>query len=186
MRLQSSIAPALPDDVDVFLVLDDFGERLGRAGEECTDRDADLIEEQYSDPVRVVAFNTAERSSRDVSEDIADELARGWLSRGPRPRRLSTALLNVMAAAGLRNCLCPAIPIRSVIISDIDSPPAMPPGFVADTSRMMTRNWRRGHYLHVMPKFEFCLPTSGIAVPSGPDWFHEIKCDGYRSPPQAQ
>jgi hypothetical protein len=31
-----------------------------------------------------------------------------------------------------------------------------------------------------MPKFEFCLPTTGNAVPAGPDWFHEIKYDGYR------
>lgn len=31
-----------------------------------------------------------------------------------------------------------------------------------------------------MPKFEFCLPTLGNAVPAGADWFHEIKYDGYR------
>jgi ATP-dependent DNA ligase len=31
-----------------------------------------------------------------------------------------------------------------------------------------------------MPKFEFCLPTNGKAVPSSPEWFHEIKFDGYR------
>jgi ATP-dependent DNA ligase len=31
-----------------------------------------------------------------------------------------------------------------------------------------------------MPKFEFCIPTAGKAVPAGPDWFHEIKHDGYR------
>jgi bifunctional non-homologous end joining protein LigD len=31
-----------------------------------------------------------------------------------------------------------------------------------------------------MPKFEFCLPTNGKAVPSAPEWFHEIKFDGYR------
>lgn len=29
-------------------------------------------------------------------------------------------------------------------------------------------------------KFEFCLPTLGKAVPAGPEWFHEIKFDGYR------
>jgi ATP-dependent DNA ligase len=29
-------------------------------------------------------------------------------------------------------------------------------------------------------KFEFCLPTRATAVPSGPDWFHEVKYDGYR------
>jgi len=31
-----------------------------------------------------------------------------------------------------------------------------------------------------MPKFEFCLPTNGKVVPDGPEWFHEIKYDGYR------
>jgi len=31
-----------------------------------------------------------------------------------------------------------------------------------------------------MPKFEFCLPILGKAVPTGADWFHEIKYDGYR------
>jgi hypothetical protein len=64
-------------------LLDDFGERLGRAWRETdegrTDRETmvrDLLEGQYTDPVRVVAFNTAENWSRDVSEDIADELAK--------------------------------------------------------------------------------------------------------------
>ena len=28
--------------------------------------------------------------------------------------------------------------------------------------------------------FEFCLPTRATVVPSGPDWLHEIKYDGYR------
>jgi len=28
--------------------------------------------------------------------------------------------------------------------------------------------------------FEFCLPTGAKAVPSGPDWYHEIKYDGFR------
>jgi bifunctional non-homologous end joining protein LigD len=31
-----------------------------------------------------------------------------------------------------------------------------------------------------MPGFEFCLPTTGKAVPAGPDWLHEVKYDGYR------
>jgi hypothetical protein len=63
--------------------LDDFGGRLGRAwreaDEENTDRETlirDLMEEQYSLPVRIVAFNTAEGWSRDVTMDIADELRR--------------------------------------------------------------------------------------------------------------
>jgi bifunctional non-homologous end joining protein LigD len=28
--------------------------------------------------------------------------------------------------------------------------------------------------------FEFCIPTRGTEVPSGPDWLHEVKYDGYR------
>ena len=28
--------------------------------------------------------------------------------------------------------------------------------------------------------FEFCIPTRGTSVPSGPDWLHEVKYDGYR------
>lgn len=28
--------------------------------------------------------------------------------------------------------------------------------------------------------FDFCLPTPSTAVPSGPDWIHEVKYDGYR------
>jgi bifunctional non-homologous end joining protein LigD len=31
-----------------------------------------------------------------------------------------------------------------------------------------------------MPKFEFCIPTTGKVVPAGAEWFHEIKYDGYR------
>lgn len=42
MRPSPSIAPAQPDDVDVYLVLDDLGGRLGRvwreSDEESTDR----------------------------------------------------------------------------------------------------------------------------------------------------
>ena len=29
-------------------------------------------------------------------------------------------------------------------------------------------------------KFEPCIPTRATKVPSGPDWIHEIKHDGYR------
>jgi hypothetical protein len=67
---------------DTYLVLDDFGGRLGRAwreaDEEVTDRETlirNLMDDQYSNPVRIVAFNTAEGWSRDVTLDIADELA---------------------------------------------------------------------------------------------------------------
>jgi ATP-dependent DNA ligase len=32
----------------------------------------------------------------------------------------------------------------------------------------------------MLKPFEFCLPTSGTRVPSGPQSLHEIKYDGYR------
>lgn len=31
-----------------------------------------------------------------------------------------------------------------------------------------------------MQKFEYCKPVNAKAVPTGPDWIHEIKYDGYR------
>ena len=76
-----SIVPG-GDDHDVYLVLDDFGPN-GRARPE-TDVEAtdletvivDLLEGQYKNPVRVVAFNTAEKWSQDVSADVAQELRR--------------------------------------------------------------------------------------------------------------
>ena len=34
--------------------------------------------------------------------------------------------------------------------------------------------------MHMLRAFEFCIPTAGTKVPSGPEWFHEIKYDGYR------
>jgi len=32
-----------------------------------------------------------------------------------------------------------------------------------------------------MRPFEFCVPKAVQAVPSGPNWIHEIKYDGYRA-----
>jgi bifunctional non-homologous end joining protein LigD len=31
-----------------------------------------------------------------------------------------------------------------------------------------------------MVKFDYCKPISAKAIPSGPDWIHEVKYDGYR------
>lgn len=28
--------------------------------------------------------------------------------------------------------------------------------------------------------FEFCKPVAQTVVPTGPDWIHEVKYDGYR------
>jgi hypothetical protein len=69
----------LSDDVTVYLVLNDF--RTGLAYVETTAEEADretvirnFIGGQYSNALRVIAFNTAEGWSRDVSEDIAGEV----------------------------------------------------------------------------------------------------------------
>jgi hypothetical protein len=80
MRRSPSIIPDT-DDNEIYLVLNDFGHGLGRAWSEAdekrTDHDTvirDLLTGQHSDPLRVVAFNTAEGWSRDVSEDVAREV----------------------------------------------------------------------------------------------------------------
>jgi hypothetical protein len=76
-----SIVPG-DEDRDVCLVVSDFGRR-GRAycetDVEATDLETiiqDLLDGQYSNPVRVVSFNTAEGWSRDISADVAEELRR--------------------------------------------------------------------------------------------------------------
>jgi len=73
-----SIVPGF--DVDVCIVLDDFGQ-TGRSYRETDESQADkeslirdLISGQYNNPVRIVCFNTAEGWSRDVIEDIAREI----------------------------------------------------------------------------------------------------------------
>jgi hypothetical protein len=68
------------DDVTVYLVLNDHG-KFGIAYDETDPAAADretiirnFLTDQYSDALRVVAFNTVEGWSRDVSEDIAGEV----------------------------------------------------------------------------------------------------------------
>ena len=70
-------------DHDVYLVLDDFGGRIGQTWRETGVEDAnletvltDLLDGQYGNPVRVIGFNAAEGWSRDVSEDVAYEVSR--------------------------------------------------------------------------------------------------------------
>jgi hypothetical protein len=69
-----------PDDVTVYLVVNDFG-KFGPAFVETDIAEADretvirnFLSAQYSNALRVIAFNTAEGWSRDVSEDIAGEV----------------------------------------------------------------------------------------------------------------
>jgi hypothetical protein len=78
--------PSNPEnDVTAYIVVEDFG-HLGRAFLETDLAEADLdtivrnmISGEYRDPLRVIAFNTAEGWSRDVSEEIAyDVLDRAY------------------------------------------------------------------------------------------------------------
>jgi hypothetical protein len=76
-----SIVPSSDDTV--YIVEDDFGEKLGRVFRETDsaqcDRETalqDLYSGQYNDPIRVIAFNTREGWSRDVSYEFAAELQR--------------------------------------------------------------------------------------------------------------
>ena len=93
MRTSPSIVPEGADQ-DTYLVLDDFGP-IGCSWRE-TDADnadratliRDLVEGQYSHPVRIVAFNTAEGWSRDVTIDIADELRRRYVEYGEVPNSI--------------------------------------------------------------------------------------------------
>jgi hypothetical protein len=86
MSRSPSIVPRTAAGRDVYLVLDDFGGRLGRAWRETDEEDTDratlirrLLEGQYDHPARIVAFNTAEGWSRDVTAEVADELRRRFV-----------------------------------------------------------------------------------------------------------
>src|SRR3954471_1899611 len=75
-----SVVPS--DDENVYLVADDFG-KIGRCWRESdmenTDLETvlnDLLAGEYKNPIKVVGFNPAEGWSRDVSEDVADEIRR--------------------------------------------------------------------------------------------------------------
>jgi hypothetical protein len=80
--------PEHSDDVTVYLVLIDHGKN-GIAYDETDPAEADLettiqnfLTGRYENTVRVAAFNTAEGWSRDVSEDIAQELLQQAINTG--------------------------------------------------------------------------------------------------------
>jgi hypothetical protein len=61
-----------------------------------------LLEGQYSSPVRIVAFNTAEGWSRDVSDEIATELAQACADRGETPPSLEDFIADHSKASRVR------------------------------------------------------------------------------------
>ena len=76
-----SIVPAAADTV--YIVEDNLGPKFGRVYCETDVTQADrettlsnLYTGQYYDPIRVVAFNTSEGWSRDVSHEFATEIQR--------------------------------------------------------------------------------------------------------------
>jgi hypothetical protein len=85
----SSLTPLAPNfDGTVHIVLDDHG-KASRVYRETDEQGAsletaidDLLTGQFNNPVRVVAFNTAEGWSRDVSEDFAREVVKQVAERG--------------------------------------------------------------------------------------------------------
>jgi len=91
----------VPTHHEVYLLLDDFGMRYGRvwreAAEEDTSREAViriLLQGEYSHPVLIVAFNTAEGWSRNVTAEIAEELRRridNWNDLAPSVREFLEA-----------------------------------------------------------------------------------------------
>jgi hypothetical protein len=87
MRQSPSIIPTDRLDRDIYLVLEDFSS--GAAWRETDEGETDIsavVEElltgQYEQPLRVVAFNAAERWSRDATEEIAEELDRRISAEG--------------------------------------------------------------------------------------------------------
>jgi hypothetical protein len=79
--------PALPfstvpfgADQTIYLVVDHLGERGAADREHNIERPdlenvlADLLGGRFHDPIRVVAFNTLEHWSRDISTDVAREI----------------------------------------------------------------------------------------------------------------
>jgi hypothetical protein len=67
-------------DQTIFLVVDHFGERNAVEREHNVERPdlenvlADLLGGRFHDPIRVVAFNTLEHWSKDISADVAREI----------------------------------------------------------------------------------------------------------------
>ena len=90
MRGSDQSPSIVPRDThqDVYLVLDEF-RGFGQAWRETdvneTDLETlieDLLDGQYINPVRIVAFNTAEGWSRDVSVTVAEMLRQRCSERG--------------------------------------------------------------------------------------------------------
>ena len=93
MRTSPPIVPNAVDR-DIYIVLEDYG-LLGRAwrvtNEAGSDRETligDMLDGQYEGVVKIIAFNTDEGWSRDVTEEIASELRETCPERGEMPNSI--------------------------------------------------------------------------------------------------
>ena len=83
MSYTSAMPSLVPHSgVTKYIVLDDYG-KAGCVYRETAEGEAtlesvidDLLTGQFNNPVRVVAFNTSEGWSRDVSDDVAREVVK--------------------------------------------------------------------------------------------------------------
>jgi hypothetical protein len=162
---RSSIVPK-GDDQTVYLVVDDLGQQ-GRvyreADVETTDLETvilDLLEGQYKNPVRVVAFTTAEKWSQDVSADVAHELRHRC---DLRLRDVPFGLRDfVDRHEGRYHDVQLSLPMRLFLI--------------------MERRRKKPAAIGAKAKYpgfiEPALASSIERVPSGERWLHEIKFDG--------
>jgi hypothetical protein len=89
MSISPPIAPVSDDRQTIYLVLDNFGGRMGRSWRETEEGKTDLatlmvdlLDGQYNDPVRIVSFNLAEGWAKDASEEIADLIVHGCTRDG--------------------------------------------------------------------------------------------------------
>ncbi|MBR0823014.1 hypothetical protein [Bradyrhizobium liaoningense] len=120
MRSSPSIVPADRLDRDIYLVLEDFRARAGRAWRETDEADADLetvlqnlLSDQYAYPVRIVSFNAIEGWSRDATSEVADALAQ---RAADTDAEVSSALQDFIAANATRRFdMQLMLPLRGIV-----------------------------------------------------------------------
>jgi hypothetical protein len=93
-------------DQTAYLVVDRLGRREGVEREIEVERSdieaiiADLVAGQFNDPARVIAYNTLEHWSQDISEDIALEIqSRCDIEGAGVPEHIKDFVANFAAAA---------------------------------------------------------------------------------------
>jgi hypothetical protein len=178
MRASPPIAPHGPEQ-DTYLVLDNFGGRLGRAwretDEEATDRETlilNLLSGEYNNPVRIIAFNAAEGWCRDVRWTSPTNCADATLSSTRYRSRFSSSSRRTDVKGSAR-------PTRTVTFRTDSLEPTCfafrsPPRASRSRGGEMASvrhsagatficNPLSAYYLGRM--FEFCLPTTGANDP---------------------